>query len=415
MGHGHGRHIKRHLQRRLFGAFGVSILLTGGAMFAVFHLTRPAGPPWEETVERVQAFAASRFARVWEDPTERDLLASEVAATFDVSVALEDAASRPLGDFGGACERPDHRVQVRRGGEVVGAVGICLAPRRSSRIAFAVALVAALLVLWGMSGLLARRLVRPLRRLAEVARDIGDGKLDSRVRLGRHHEGEVGHLADAVNDMARRIEAQLADQRELLAAVSHEIRTPLGHMRILAELARESGVDPKTMDELEAEIAEIDDLVGELLASSRLDFDALGLAELSPRDLGRRALERAGVPVDALSLETEASFRGDPTLLARALANVLDNAKKHGRGVASLTISRAGDEVRFEVVDRGDGFAAEDVERVFEPFYRGEQRAGSSLGLGLSLVRRIALAHGGRAFAAPVPGGGAAVSFTVRA
>ena len=131
-----------------------------------------------------------------------------------------------------------------------------------------------------------------------VARDIGDGKLKSRLELGRHG-GELGVLADAINDMAARIERQLADQRELLAAVSHEIRTPLGHMRILLETARDAAATAAVLAELEREVREVDGLVGQLLAGSRLDF---GQLDRRPLDLGElaadvaTALERRGRP-----------------------------------------------------------------------------------------------------------------------
>ena len=100
--------------------------------------------------------------------------------------------------------------------------------------------------------------------------------------------------------MAARIERQLADQRELLAAVSHELRTPLARIRLLVEIARRRGAagsgkpTPATLDEIEREAIEIDTLVGELLASARLDFQALSRSRSTRWRSARRALERAG-------------------------------------------------------------------------------------------------------------------------
>src|SRR5205823_5097821 len=113
------------------------------------------------------------------------------------------------------------------------------------------------LVVWVLSGKIARRLARPLADVAHVAQEIGSGKLGSRARLECSMPDEVGVLAHSINDMASRIERQLNDQRVLLAAVSHELRTPLGHLRILIELIRTNGSDQRTVDELEREVVEL--------------------------------------------------------------------------------------------------------------------------------------------------------------
>src|SRR5262245_22665102 len=130
-----------------------------------------------------------------------------------------------------------------------------------------------LVVLSIASGAIAWRMTRPLILMVRAARDIGDGKLDTRIDV-RTHRGEVRVLGSAINDMAGKIQQQIADQRQLLAAVSHELRTPLGHMRVLIETARDTG-NPKALADLEREVLVLDDLVGRLLASSRLEFGNL--------------------------------------------------------------------------------------------------------------------------------------------
>ncbi len=267
------------------------------------------------------------------------------------------------------------------------------------------------LLLWALSGRLSRRLAWPLVDLARVARDIGDGKLQSRARLRGGGGGETILLAQSINDMAAKIERQMAEQRELLAAVSHELRTPLGRMRVLIELAEKTAPSPH-LQELDREIGEIDALVGELLASARLDFSAQRRHALDAAVVAARALERAGEDPSLLSVEGESHFNGDATLLARALANLLDNAKKHGGGVAALRVHARAGRIAFEVDDRGQGFSDEAVRRLFQPFSGGEGET-SSLGLGLALVRRIAEAHGGTAYANNLSAGGARVGFEV--
>jgi signal transduction histidine kinase len=256
-------------------------------------------------------------------------------------------------------------------------------------------------------------------------------------------------VGNVMNEMASRIEKQLADQRALLATVSHEIRTPLSRMRLLIEFAREKaeanlarlaelraalGPDasdaptsvaaanaerpsPKgpldEMAQLEREVTEIDALVADLLASSRIDFTALTRTDLDAIEIAKNALERTGV--DASRLEVSGGpivFSGDATLVARAVSNLLENAKRHAGGVETLRVESRGGMVAFVVEDGGPGFAPGDDQRVFEPFYKRVSSASNgeeSVGLGLALVKKIAEAHQGRVFAENRAKGGARV------
>jgi signal transduction histidine kinase len=268
--------------------------------------------------------------------------------------------------------------------------------------------VVAGVVLSAVSGMIAFRLTRPLIMVIRVAQDIGDGKLDARLDI-HHHRGETRLLAVAINEMAERIEQQVKDQRQLLAAVSHELRTPLGHMRVLIDTARDTR-EPKALAELEAEVLVLDDLVGKLLASSRLEF---GNLDCRPLDLGQLVTDvatAAGVAPEAIEAIGDVRASVDPTLVRRALANLLDNARVHGGGPIAVRIERRAAQIAIEVDDAGPGVAPDrraDAFRAFVP-----SRAGG-LGLGLALVSRIAVAHNGGAWITDRPGGGARVGFTV--
>ena len=253
-----------------------------------------------------------------------------------------------------------------------------------------------------MSGAVAWRLTAPLIMAIKAARDIGDGKLDT--RMPTHHRGEMRILAGAINEMAERIQRQLSDQKQLLAAVSHELRTPLGHMRVLIDTARDTG-DMKALGELEREVLTLDDLVGRLLASSRLEFGNLDRRSV---DVGELVGDVSGMEV-ATSGDVRAAI--DPTLVRRAVANLIDNARVHGGGAVAVRVERRGPQLAIEVDDAGPGVPADrraDAFRAFVP------SSGGGLGLGLALVSRIAVAHGGGAWIADRPGGGARVGFTVQ-
>jgi signal transduction histidine kinase len=408
------RFVSARLHRQLFMWLGITILFTGMVVSGVVSALRPDASSMESDVMRIQRFVGERFQRVWDQPAERHDLAVEIAKAFEVDLTLRDVEKKPVEQIGPGCDKPEFTVPILRGNSRLGALSVCIDKRRRvPGLTFVLAIAAACLSLWGASGALARKLVRPLSDLIRVTREIGSGNLVSRVRLGRHHMGEVGVLADAVNDMARRIERQLNDQRELLAAVSHEIRSPLARLRVLTELLR-STADSVTLDKVEREIIEVDDLIGKLLANSRLDFGTVTLQTLDPCLLVSRAIERANVDPSVLRNDApDLHIKGDPTLLDRALCNLLENAQKHGAGVESVQLSVLDGKLRVTVFDRGPGFPKESLERVFDAFYRGD--GSSSLGLGLSLVERIARAHAGRAWAENRPDGGASVHFEIPA
>lgn len=396
-------YVRARLQRRLFVWFGVAILLSGVVFSAVtFVLSASSGSGWSQETARARVFVGRRFADVWEEPRARESLGHSMSQDLEVTVTLVDSRGQMLGTFGKPCPRTWFEAPVVQAGQTIGTVMICAERSRNlGAFRWLAPLFAAGVLLWAMSGMVARRLSRPLENLARMASEIGRGKYGSRVRIGRHGHGEVVVLADAMNDMAARIERQMSDQRELLAAVSHEMRTPLGRIRILTELARDGIKIEKHLDDLDREVVEMDALVGDLLASSRLDFTALSKERVDPVDVGRRALERAGLGEDKLVVEGDVrECLVDPTLLSRALANLLDNAKKHGGGVQTLCVTAQNGEIAFDVEDEGRGLGPGEETRIFEPFYRRpdeKAREQGSLGLGLSLVSRIAEAHGGRA------------------
>jgi two-component system OmpR family sensor kinase len=180
---------------------------------------------------------------------------------------------------------------------------------------------------------------------------------------------------------------------------------------VLIETARDRG-DLTALKELESEVLLLDDLVGKLLASSRLEFGNLDRRPLDLGELVTDVVTTAGIAPESIEAIGDVRASADPTLVRRAVANLIDNARVHGGGAVAVRIERRAGQVAVEVDDAGPGVPSDrraDAFRAFVP------SSGGGLGLGLALVSRIAVAHGGGAWIADRPGGGARVGFTVEA
>jgi signal transduction histidine kinase len=251
---------------------------------------------------------------------------------------------------------------------------------------------------------LARRLARRLEALKAAVDAFGAGRLDSRAKLSGRDE--VATLAASFNQAADRIEALLAARKTLLANASHELRSPLARLTMATEMLPE-GVDPKRRAEIARNIAELDQLVGEILLASRLDADDTSRADVDVDLLGLLAEEAAIVGASVSGVP--ATIRGDPRLLARMARNLLENARRYGGGTPiEASLGMGGDGLEMTIADRGPGGPDAERDRIFEPFYRvpGSMERDGGVGLGLSLVRQIADRHGAKVRCLARDGGG---------
>ncbi len=283
-----------------------------------------------------------------------------------------------------------------------------LARMRLARGESGLRILTVVLVVAGGVGLAAYPVTARLTRRFEVLRSgmerWGAGELSARVD-GTGHD-EVALIARTFNRAAERLSLVLRSQKALLANASHELRSPLARLRVAVELwlaATSAEIHAETVRNL----AEVDQLVDEILLSSRLDHHDLDPGRTAPVDLLGLAAEeaaRVGARLEGVSAE----IHGDATLLRRLLRNLLENANRHGRPPVEVEVANLGNQARIVVSDRGQGIAAVDRERVFEPFYRpvGRGEAGGGWGLGLSLVRQIAERHGGSVSCDGEAGGG---------
>lgn len=270
-----------------------------------------------------------------------------------------------------------------------------------------------------------RTLTRRLERLQAGVQQWGDGNLSARVPdTGKD---EVAFLARQFNSAAERIqglvqahEALLASQKSLLANASHELRSPLARIRMGLELLGPAA-SPAFRAEIARNIAELDSLIEEILLASRLDAREADLGTIESVDLLGLAAEecaRVGAELDLPHsadegatdpAPTELAVQGVAKLLRRAVRNLLENARRHGAGEIRLTLAHSAAELHLRVCDRGPGVPPDLRERIFEPFYRlpGATERDGGVGLGLALVRSIALRHGGQVRCEEHAGGGA--------
>ena len=283
----------------------------------------------------------------------------------------------------------------------------------------AVQLAVALGVLALISIPLARSLAGPVERLAELARSFGEGDLSRRAHSDRRDE--IGDLSRAFDEMADRVAAMRRSEKELLANVSHELRTPLARIRLALELVR--GGDATRADsyltDIEEDLAELEQLLDGVMTAARLDLargEAGGaLPPLRKEEVAGEKLLEAAVarfrvhhPERALTARDEPELPvvlADPALMRRVLDNLLDNAVKFsepGDAIELEALRRIEngqpEALVFRVRDHGMGIAAEDLPRVFEPFFRSDKsraRATGGVGLGLAIARRVVEAHGG--------------------
>ena len=256
---------------------------------------------------------------------------------------------------------------------------------------------------------LARRITGRLERLKDRVEALGGGDLGARVEVeGRD---EVADLAESFNRAAERIERLVEGERTMLASASHELRSPLARIRMATELlaGRER---PELTAQIAADVAELDDLIEELLLASRLQTSER-VARTEPVELLGLVAEE-GARVNAAVSGEPATLRGDRRLLRHLVRNLLENARRHGgAGVVQAQVERLDPHrdarARISVSDQGPGVPEEERERVFAPFYRpaGMREQGEGVGLGLYLVRQIARRHGGEVRCEAADGGGA--------
>ena len=400
---------------------GILQFIVVAAVMEIDHRARRPAPPWTAQGE----FVADGVARVVDDPAALQTEIDRIARLLSWTVDVRDGDGHMLAHAGQPVDpatAAQHPLRV--------SPPIPMHDGRTARLEYAVhpkgrppgtpwlgvtGIFAFFVV--GISALLtARSLARPLQRLSEAARAFGAGRLDVRADMKR--SDEIGEVAKAFDDMASRIGKLLQTERELLANVSHELRTPLARIRVALDLANEA--DPRdvvaSIGEIAQDLAELERIVDDVLASARLALDAsapssrpamlVRTERLDTHALLEKSVSRfhSSHPERTLTVriaEDLPEVMADAVLLRRVVDNLLDNAHKYTDEPAkpiTLEARRDGGDIVIEVRDQGIGIDKDDLERLFEPFFRADRsrtRATGGLGLGLALARRVIDAHRG--------------------
>ncbi|GAB3449233.1 sensor histidine kinase [Actinophytocola sediminis] len=284
------------------------------------------------------------------------------------------------------------------------------------RIVIAAAIVLVLTV--GVSMLLARPVLAPLRAVTAATKRMRAGDRTARAEVAARWE--VAELAAAFNQMSEQVARSERQRTDLVNDVSHELRTPLGNIRgwLVATQDGVADLDPALVDSLLEETLVLQHLVDDLQDLAAAEAGELPLRPV-PVDAGELLTQVAGAAPAPIAVATTGDLRlsADPVRLRQAVGNLVTNAVRHTPPDGRITLrgTRVGDEVVIEVSDTGSGIAPEDLPHVFNRFWRADRsrsRATGGRGLGLAIARQLVEAHGGVLAVASTLGVG--TTFTIR-
>lgn len=354
-----------------------------------------------------------------------------VPRLFDNTVVFADGQLRELTDAGGRWYVYDISFAVDESQVWVRTVAAVdeVGSTITQLLRLALVVLPFFVVLAAVGGFwLTHRAFLPVRRITRTAREIRQGgDLSRRIDLGPGRD-EIHTLASEFDSMFARLEASFAAEKQFASDASHELRTPTAVILTQCEDALESAASP---EELRAALKAIQrqgekmaGLLSQLLLLSRADsgrqtlrsepVDLSGLAAAVADEQRERAADK-GIAVTA-DIAPGLVVQGDETMLMRVLINLMENGIKYGRagGHLALTLTAGGDTVTGKVADDGIGIAAEDLDKVWRRFWQADPaHSGGGAGLGLSMVKWIVEAHGGRITVESVLGKGTAFTFTL--
>ena len=378
-----------------------------GLRFATEYLGRPA--PERSTEELVSSLKARGTGEVLVISDERSVASSVslieelIPADLRRAVAEKQVGHISYGEgprsfaFGSPIPRSDLDVYFVYSLEELDATLWLLA-----RILLTV--VGGTVVVAGVLGLrLARRTIEPLRRASEAAQQVAEGLLET--RLEESGRDELGSMAASFNSMARALQERIARERQFVADASHELRTPLTALKTSVDFLADhvEGIPPRMRPVVglaAEEVRSLQRLVDDLLELSRVEAGGVHVS-WEDVDLGAFAVEVArrrapGKAVYVTAPDDGLVVRTDKARLERVVGNLVENAMVHGNGAeVQISVERRDGSAVMVVTDKGPGIPPENLDRIFERFWRADQarRRGTMTGAGLGLAIARENAH----------------------
>ena len=258
--------------------------------------------------------------------------------------------------------------------------------------------------------LLTLYLTGPILRLRQAAQQLAGGMLSTRAAPSiERRADELGALGRDFNTMAARIEELISRQRQLIFDISHELRSPLARLNVALDLAREGKAGKLPFDHMESDLVRLNEMIGRLLTIAKLDTAAVPveMTSVNLTDLMRQIVDDAGFEAQkrnvAVNMEApeQCYARGNAELFHSAIENIVRNAIRYTDAATSVDVSLEVDaksNVLLTIRDRGKGIPENDLERIFQPFYRvaeARDRESGGAGLGLAIADRVIRIHGG--------------------
>jgi two-component system sensor histidine kinase CpxA len=280
-----------------------------------------------------------------------------------------------------------------------------------------------LVIIGGVVALLvipvSRYITKRVKGLSESASRIAEGDLSHRATV--KGKDEIGDLGRTFNRMADKLERMIQGGKELTANISHELRSPLARIRIAEELLREKLEQTESQDwerhlvGIREDVEELDRLIGQILDLSKLDLhDApMNMESIDPSELIDELLERLDPTINQKSLRFskdlsfDPPFMGNKEALRTALSNILDNAVKYTAEKGELIVKMQPQDgwLSISITNSFPALSEEDLDRIFEPFYRTKETPKTGSGLGLAITKKIIERHGGNIKAVNAPKG----------